>query len=153
MGWQPTTQAALEDAARAAIVAAFPLVVGRSYDPRPVPNETVPAFAIRVEHENAEPAGLNTTARLISGTIRAVLWVKAPETDRLDLADLADHIRAVILADSVLANLTGSLDPSDNETEIQTEAERFARIECLFAAQWLESPTETPSILARFGLA
>ncbi|WP_227271251.1 hypothetical protein [Roseobacter weihaiensis] len=153
MTWQATTQAALEDAARAAIVAAFPLARGRSYDPRPVPNEIVPAYAVRVEHENAEPSGLNTSSRLITGTLRAVLWVKAPDDDRLDLADLADHLRAVILDSPALLDLTGSLDPSDNETEVQTEAERFARIECLFSAQWLESPSENALIAARFGLA
>lgn len=152
MGWQDTNQATLESAVNAALLAAFPAAAERSYDPRPVPDVTVPAYAVRVEHENSEPAGLNTPGRIVTGTIRAVLWVKTQDDDRLDLADLADHLRAVILSDTMLATLTGALDPSDNETEITTEAERFARVEVLFAAQWLESPSETPSILSRFGL-
>ena len=153
MIWQPTNQAALEAATRAALAAAFPLAIGRSYDPRPVPDAAAPAYAVRVEVENAEPAGLGSPARLITGTIRAVLWVKAPGDDRLDLADLADHLRATIVLDPPLSDMTGALDHSDAETEILSEAERFARIECLFAAQWLESPTKTPPIASLFGLA
>lgn len=154
MGWQPTNPATIEAAARVAIAAGFPAAAERSHDPRPTPEAAVPAFAVRVEPEDSTPASMGTADQIVTGSIRLALWIKAPhDSDRRELAAVADHARALLMADPSLAAWVGALDPADTAVEITAEAERIARLDLTLSAEWLEASAATPAILARFGLA
>lgn len=154
MGWQATNAAAIAGAVRVALATEFPAATERSHDARPVPEALVPAYAVTVEPEEATPASMGAADRLVTGAIRVAFWIMAPhDSDRLELMTLADHVRATLASNAALDQYLGAFDPTTAETEITAEAERIARLDLTFSAEWMEAATTTPSILARFGLA
>lgn len=135
----PTDRAAIRDAVRARIAAAFPAVLDVTDAPHPVAAERLPAVAVRSERVSAETLAMGGAAsRRLSDRV-TVQWLAAGGTElgaALDAAAGAVQ-DAVLAAPFDLGDLALDVSPIGVDIAIEDGERRVGRADVAFVIDYL----------------
>jgi hypothetical protein len=126
------TAAAAVTEARARLALALPGYADRTGDPHPVPSGALPAFAVRLELDTAEPRAMGEAGHWREGTLAAALWVEPADARAAEAGGhaLGAAVEAALLAAPAdLGGAVWDIEPGAVTVDHQATERRWVALE------------------------